>query len=220
MTLMSQNIQLKFNSKMIEGLPGIIPEGISVKDFSAVTKLNANDSENILEELIKNNIGHKENNIYFFETGDKLKIAIALLEKGFPIDEISTALDWKDFEGLTAEILSSKNFAVIKNMILTKPRMEIDVIGIRLGVAILIDCKHWKRYSHSSLSSAVNKQIERTRHYVAKTEGAIAVPVIVTLYQDKVDFIDKVPIVPIFQLSSFIDEFYGNLENMQTIETD
>ena len=94
---------------------------------------------------------------------------ILLLEKGFPIDEISVALDWKNFEGLTAEILSSKNFAVIKNMILTKPRMEIDVVGIRLGIAILIDCKHWKRYSTSSLRTVVKKQIDRTRQYVAKT---------------------------------------------------
>ncbi|RMW34128.1 MAG: hypothetical protein EA439_02550, partial [Nitrosopumilus sp.] len=140
--------------------------------------------------------------------------------KGFPIDEIAIALDWKDFEGLTAEILSSKNFAVMKNMMLTKPRMEIDVVGIRLGVAILIDCKHWKRYSMSSLSDVVKKQIERTRQYVAKTEGAIAVPVIVTLYQDKVDFIENVPIVPIFQFSSFVDEFYGNIDQMKTIEKD
>jgi hypothetical protein len=102
---------------------------------------------------------------------------------------------------------------------LTKPRMEIDVIGIRLGVAILIDCKHWKRYSISSLSTVVKKQIERTKHYVKKTPGAISVPVIVTLYQDKVDFIENVPIVPIFQFSSFIDEFYGNIDQMKTIKT-
>ncbi len=143
-----------------------------------------------------------------------------LIEKGFPLDEIAIALNWKDFEGLTAEILESKNFAVIKNLILTKPRMEIDVIGIRLGIAMLIDCKHWKRYSSSSLSEAVKKQVERTKHYIAKTPGAIAVPVIVTLYQDKIDFIDRVPIVPIFQFSSFVDEFYGNLEEMKTIEKD
>ncbi|MFQ5475534.1 MAG: hypothetical protein ACE5DT_00705 [Nitrosopumilus sp.] len=205
---------------MIVGLQGIITGGISVKDFSAVTKLNAIDSETILNEFIKNEIGTKQENSYYFDAGDKLKIAVALLAKGLPIDEISVALDWKDFEGLTAEILTSKDFAVIKNMILTKPRMEIDVIGIRLGVAILIDCKHWKRYSTSSLTTAVKKQIERTKQYVAKTQGAIAVPVIVTLYQDKVNFIEKVPIVPIFQFSSFIDEFYGNLDKMNTIETD
>lgn len=217
---MNQNIQLKIHPKMVVGLQGIIPGGISIKDFSAVTKMNLDDSEQILDELIKNNIGKKEESTYHFEDGDKLKLAISLLEKGFPIDEVSISLNWKDFEGLTAAILTSKNFAVLKNMILTKPRMEIDVIGIRLGIAILIDCKHWKRYSASSLSTAVQKQIERTKHYVAKTPGAVAVPVIVTLFQDKIDFIESVPIVPIFQFSSFIDEFYGNLDQMKTIETD
>ncbi len=102
---------------------------------------------------------------------------------------------------------------------LTKPRMEIDVIGVRLGIAILIDCKHWKRYSISSLTTVVKKQIERTIHYVAKTTGSISVPVIVTLFHDKFNFIYSGPIVPIFQFSSFIDEFYGNIDQMKTIET-
>ena len=217
---MSQNMQMRVNPGMVIGLRGIIPGGISVEDFSAVTELNSIDSKTILDEFIKNDIGSKQDDSYYFEVSDKLKIAVALLEKGFPIDEISITLDWRDFEGLTAEILSSKNFAVIKNMILTKPRMEIDVIGIRLGIAILIDCKHWKRYSTSSLTSAVKKQIERTKKYVEKTQGSIAVPVIVTLYQDKVNFIENVPIVPIFQFSSFIDEFYGNIDQMKTIGKD
>ena len=205
---------------MIIGLNGIIQGGVSVKDFSKVTQINVDDSEDILNNFINNDIGTLKDNFYYFEDGDKLKIAIILLQNGFPLDEISIALDWRDFEGLTAEILSSKNFAVIKNLMLTKPRMEIDVVGIRLGIAILIDCKHWKRYNSSSLTSAVQKQIERTKQYVAKTSGSMAVPVIVTLYQDKINFIDKVPIVPIFQFSSFIDEFYGNIDQMKTIETD
>jgi len=205
---------------MIVGLNGIIQGGVSVKDFSKVTQINLNDSEDILNNFINNGIGILKNNFYYFEDGDKLKIAIILIQNGLPIDEISIVLDWRDFEGLTAKILSSKNFAVIKNLMLTKPRMEIDVVGIRLGIAILIDCKHWKRYSRSSLTSAVQKQIERTKQYVAKTSGSMAVPVIVTLYQDKINFIDKVPIVPIFQFSSFLDEFYGNIDQIKIIETD
>jgi DNA-binding transcriptional MerR regulator len=216
---MNQNMQLKIHPKMVVGLQGIIPGGISVNDFSAVTKMSITESKLILDEIIKNNIGIKQDDSYLFENADKLKIAIALLEKGFPIDEISVVLDWRDFEGLTAEILTSKNFGVVKNLIMTKPRMEIDVVGIRLGVAILIDCKHWKRYSSSSLTTVVKKQVERTKQYVTKTPGAIAVPVIVTLYQDKINFIENVPIVPIFQFSSFIDEFYGNMDQMKTIGT-
>ena len=185
---------------MITGLNGIIQGGVSVKDFSKVTQINEDDSEDILNNFINNDIGNFKDGFYYFEDGDKLKIAIILLQNGFPLDEISTVLDWRDFEGLTAEILSSKNFAVIKNLMLTKPRMEIDVVGIRLGIAVLIDCKHWKRYNSSSLTSAVQKQIERTKHYVAKNDGSVAVPVIVTLYHDKIDFIDKVPIVPYFTI--------------------
>jgi|TARA_B110000438_G_scaffold86673_1_gene86204 DNA-binding transcriptional MerR regulator len=205
---------------MIVGLNGIIQGGVSVKDFSKVTQINEYDSEDILNNFINNGIGNLKDDFYYFEDGDKLKIAIILLQNGFPLDEISIVLDWRDFEGLTAEILSSKNFVVMKNLMLTEPRMEIDVVGIRLGISILIDCKHWKRYNSSSLTSAVQKQIERTKHYVAKNDGSVAVPVIVTLYHDKIDFIDKVPIVPILQFSSFIDEFYGNVDQMKTIETD
>jgi len=212
-------IKMKFTNKLLKALPGIIPGGISVQDFSAIIKTEDHESKNILESLFKIGIGSKQEEKYYFEKGDKLKTAINLIERGFPLDEISIDLNWKDFEGLTAEILESKNFAIIRNLILTKPRMEIDVIGIRLGVAMLIDCKHWKKYDESSLTKAVKKQIERTKRYISKTPGAIAVPVIVTLYHDKIDFIDRVPIVPIFQFSSFVDEFYGHMEEMNTIET-
>lgn len=204
---------------MLSGLNGIIPGGISVEDFTMITKTNVIDSQKILDWYVKTGIGTKQENQYYFEVGDKLKAALELIKNGAPLDEISIMLNWKDFEGLVAEILYSKNFAIIKNLILTKPRMEIDVIGIRLGIAMLIDCKHWKRYSNSTLSSAVKKQIARTKHYILKTPGAMAVPVIVTLYHDKIDFIDKVPIVPIFQFSSFVDEFYGNLDQMKSIGT-
>ena len=211
---------MKIPPKISKGLSGIIPDGISVTDFNAVTNLSMDDSETILNFVVQNNIGKKKNSTFYFESGDKLQLGLFLINRGFPIDEISINLTWRDFEGLTAEILNRNDFAVIKNMMLTKPRMEIDVVGIKLGIAILIDCKHWKQYSSSALKTAVTKQIERTKQYVAKTQGSIAVPVIVTLYKDKIDFIDGVPIVPIFQFNSFIDEFYGNLDSMKTIEKD
>ena len=139
------------------------------------------------------------------------------LSKGILVDDVAKHLDWKDFEGLAARILDDHNFATIRNLILTNPRMEIDIVGIRLGIAMLIDCKHWKKMSPSALRDIVEKQVERTKHYVAMTQGSVAAPVIVTLYQDRVSFVDKVPIVPIHQLGDFLDEFFGNLENVETI---
>ena len=149
---------------------------------------------------------------------NKLKDAISAIKSGVPIEEASRDVDWKDFEGLVAEILESKNFEVTRNFRMKKPTMEIDVVGIHLGTAVLIDCKHWKRMTNSALENIVLKQIDRVKHYVAITDEVMAAPVIVTLYQEGVKLVNKVPIVPIMQFSSFIDEFYGNLEEIRTVE--
>jgi len=149
---------------------------------------------------------------------NKLKTALSAIKSGAPIEEASRDVDWKDFEGLVAEILESKNFEVIRNFRMRKPTMEIDVVGTHLGVAVLIDCKHWKMMSNAALEKIVLRQIDRVKHYVANTDEVVAAPVIVTLYQEETKFVSKVPIVPIIQFSSFIDEFYGNLEEIRTIE--
>ena len=149
---------------------------------------------------------------------NKLKSVLSDIKSGLPIEEASRDVDWKDFEGLVAEVLESKNFEVVRNFRMKKPTMEIDVVGIRLDTAVLIDCKHWKRMSNSALEGIVQKQVERVKHYVSITDEIMAVPVIVTLYQESVKLINKVPIVPIMQFSSFIDEFYGNLDNIRIVE--
>jgi len=149
---------------------------------------------------------------------NKLKTTLLAIKTGVPIEEASRSVDWKDFEGLVAEILESKNFEVVRNYRMKKPTMEIDVVGTHLGTAVLIDCKHWKRMSNSALETIVLRQTERVKHFVAITSEVVAVPVIVTLYQEETRFINRVPIVPIMQFSSFIDEFYGNLEEIRTIE--
>ena len=149
---------------------------------------------------------------------NKLKTALSDIKSGVPIEEASRDVDWKDFEGLVAEVLESKNFEVVRNFRMKKPTMEIDVVGIRLDTAVLIDCKHWKRMSNSALEKIVLKQIERVKHYVTTTNEIMAVPVIVTLYQEATKIVNRVPIVPIMQFSSFIDEFYGNLEDIRIVK--
>ncbi len=207
------------NTKLlVQGITGVIPGGISAEDFAVVISADKSTAEKILEILTQNGIGKTIGNLTNFEDGDKLKTALLAIKNGVPIEEVSRYIDWKDFEGLVAEILYLKHFDVLRNFRMTKPTMEIDVVGVRLGVALLIDCKHWKRLSRSALQTIVVKQIERVKHYILNTKGVIAAPVIVTLNQEEISFINRVPIVSILQFSSFIDEFYGSLEEIKTIE--
>jgi len=148
----------------------------------------------------------------------KLKEAFSAITNGHPIEEVSEYLNWKDFEALVSQILLENGFQIERNVILTKPRMEIDVIGTKLNVVILIDCKHWQRMSNSALNEIVKKQVNRVKRYANEISDFMTVPVIVTLHQEQISFINKVPIVPIMQLSSFLDELYGNLDQIKTIE--
>jgi hypothetical protein len=203
---------------LVRGINGIIPGGMSIRDFSMVTRIDEETTKTLLDNFLQNGIGTYEDHQVFFDENDRLKTCLLAIRMGASVDEVSRSLDWKDFESLAAEILDVSEFETTRNLVLTKPRMQIDVVGIKSDVAILIDCKHWKRSSQSALENAVKKQIERTKRFLKTEDVKAAIPAIVTLYQEEIKFINKVPIIPIFQLSSFCEEFYGNLDDLNALE--
>ena len=213
----SNTIVILHHKLIIKGIRGIISGGISELDFSTASELDDFSAKELLHIFVQNGIGEFDENVVKFQNSDKIHASVFAITNGASIEDVSEFLSWQDFEELVSRILDENGFQVQKNLMLTKPRMEIDVVGIKLGIAILIDCKHWKKMSKSALNDIVDKQIERVKSYVKKTESTSAVPVIVTLHQEKVNFVNRVPIVPIIQLSSFLDEFYGNLDKMKSI---
>ena len=203
---------------IIRGIKAIIPGGISEHDFAIASEMDEFSAKELLQIFVQNGIGRLDESSFEFQDSDRISASVFAIRNGATIEDVSEFLSWQNFEQLVSHILDENGFDVQKNLILTKPRMEIDVVGIKLGISILIDCKHWKRMTQSALNDIVSKQIERVKSYVEKTESISAIPVIVTLHQEKVDFVKQVPIVPIMELSSFLDEFYGNLDKVKTLE--
>ena len=203
---------------VVKGIHGIIEGGVSVTDFSVICELDEINAKELLYTLVQNGIGTLNDDVVDFDIpNDRLRTALFAINLGADLEDVSEYLNWKDFESLTGVILEEKDFEVTKNLILTKPRMEIDVIGKKMDIALLIDCKHWKNMSKSELDKIVKKQIERVKHFVS-TENMSALPVIVTLHQESIQFVGNVPIVPIMKLSSFLDEFAGNLDSLKSVE--
>jgi len=204
--------------QVVKGINGILEGGVNVTDFSIVTELDEISAKELLYALVQNGIGTWNDDLVDFDIpNDRLQTALFAITIGATIEDVSEYLTWRDFESLTGLILEENDFDVTKNLILTKPRMEIDVIGKKMDIALLIDCKHWKAMSKSALDEIVKKQIERVKRYVAD-ERMSALPVIVTLHQEEIQSVDNVPIVPIMKLSSFLDEFLGNLDSLTSIE--
>ena len=207
------------NPKLVaKGINGIIEGGMSVTDFSVICELDEITAKELLYTLVQNGIGILNDDLVDFDIpNDRLQTALFAINLGADVEDVSEYLNWKDFESLTGIILEEKDFEVTKNLILAKPRMEIDVIGKKMDIALLIDCKHWKIMSKSALDEIVKKQIERVKRFVS-IENTSALPVIVTLHQETIQFVGNVPIVPIMKLSSFLDEFVGNLASLKSIE--
>ncbi len=202
----------------VKGINGIIVGGVSVTDFSVVTELDEISAKELLYTLVQNGIGTWNDDLVDFDIPhDRLQTALFAITLGATIEDVSEYLTWRDFEAITGIILEENGFDVTKNLVLTKPRMEIDVIGKKMNLALLIDCKHWKTMSKSALDEIVKKQIERVKRYVAD-EDITALPVIVTLHQEGTQLVENVPIVPIMKLPSFLDEFVGNLGSLKSIE--
>ena len=204
--------------QVVKGINGILEGGISITDFSIITELDEISAKELLYTLVQNGIGTWNDDLVDFDIpNDRLQTASFAIKFGATIEDVSEYLTWQDFESITGLILEEKDFDVTKNLFLTKPRMEIDVVGTKMDIALLIDCKHWKTMSKSVLNDIVKKQVERVKRYVAD-ENMSALPVIVTLHQEEIQFVENVPIVPIMKLSSFLDEFVGNLDSLASIE--
>jgi len=97
------------------------------------------------------------------------------------------------------------------NLNFSKPsRMQIDVVGINYEskLAIVVDCKHWKRNNLSSISSYARKQAQRTSVLLLQIRKKVscAIPIMLTLYPMDIRLVDGVPVVPIVKFNSFIKD--------------
>ncbi len=181
-------------------------------------RVPAEDLGRHITDVLSAGIGRRDGDFVVFSAGDRLRCAMLALEGGAPIDEVSECLDWRDFEGLVAEILRDRDYAVTRNLMLASPRMEIDVAGRKGDTAVLVDCKHWHR--SVPLASAVAKQVARARRYASKSPECRALPVIVTLYRQSVSYVRMVPVVSVEQFASFVDGLPGHMDEMRVIAAD
>jgi Holliday junction resolvase len=125
------------------------------------------------------------------------------------LQKVSKEVVWQNFERLAAFIFEENDFQVKTNIVKTsnKKRRQYDVIAKKKGKTFLTECKKWagNRNRLSALRTAVKQHIERSEFYRDLTNENV-IPIIVTLIEEEIRFIEGVPIVPILKLNSFINE--------------
>jgi hypothetical protein len=170
--------------------------------------------------------------------------AIKLLD--LDIRDLALIITFDGFEALIAEILKLNNYKTLNNFRFSdksslknpnsQKRYEIDVIAVQKNYMLLIDAKQWKRKdSFGAMNKAGNLQFKRVNALVnnpeviyklcrklrmrTNFEEMILIPFMVSLEQNFFKMNEnKIPLVSICQLNSFLQELFLNKNYFKTIE--
>ncbi|MDG6909937.1 MAG: restriction endonuclease [Nitrososphaerota archaeon] len=151
------------------------------------------------------------------ESASPVCLGYALLRVGARPEEVARLLSWREFEGLSAALLKASGYSVRENVVLTKPRAQLDVVATGDSMILSVDCKHYGREnSPSSLTRFALDQLRRSELFRKKFDDRRPIAsMILSMSQPEGSFVEGVAVVPIRTLRSFlatVESYIGLLE--------
>lgn len=141
--------------------------------------------------------------------------AVAAVSLGAVPETAAKYLDWKEFESFCGGLLRAAGYEVQENVVLRKPRAQIDIVASGPSLVLSIDCKHWKRaHAISTLAGFAGAQKKRSAAYRRlHREAEPIVSVILSFSEPEGRFVNGAAIVPVRTLRSFLEsvESYSGL---------
>ena len=205
-------------SLVLKAIQVISKGSYSIDEFAVAAGLGKNITEDLLGFLREYEIGMMTSEKVEFRISDKVKASVLAIQMGADPEDISKFLTWKDFELLARIILDKSGYIAEHEFRMKRPRYEIDVVGIKDSLALLIDCKHWKRCSPSALERFASMQVKRAQAFLAlQNDLKYVVPIILTLHSESIVNVKRVPVVPIIKFRAFLNEISGYLDEFRVV---
>ena len=135
-----------------------------------------------------------------------------LLRSGFSDEEISEAINWKDFERYVERYFNENGFKTRRNYRISRSRKEVDILAYRDNILFCIECKQWdKRISEGILKNIVKNHLGKCSSLLKEHDFSSykVYPLIITLRYSKQIYIENVPILPIRGLREFLQKYYS-----------
>jgi hypothetical protein len=197
-----------------------MPNHLTLDGFQELCDITSRTTtREVVEYLVNHGIGHLSNGSIMFSGKDKLDTILLAIRNGCDPERLSKKIQWKDFELFTSQLIELVGYPFERNVVLTNPRIQIDVIGFYHKIALLIDCKHWMKIHGFDIAKFSSNQIRRAEIFLDKRKDIeSAIPIIVTLYEHNCNFFDRVPIVPISKFKEFLQNFPLYLDRLYFIE--
>ena len=197
-----------------------MPNHLTLDEFQELCDITSRiTTRELVEYLVNQGIGHMSDGSVMFSGKDKLDTILLAIRNGCDPERLSKKIQWKDFELFTSQLIELVGYPFERNVVLTNPRIQIDVIGFYHKIALLIDCKHRMKIQGFDIAKFSSNQITRAEIFLDKRKDIeSAIPIIVTLYEHNCNFFDRVPIVSISKFKEFLQNFALYLDRLHLIE--
>jgi Holliday junction resolvase-like predicted endonuclease len=194
---------------------------VSAELIKKDAKLPSDIAKKLLRKLQNDGLIYLKKDVVEADGLQRLKLAMYAMQLGADVEDVSSFLQWKEFEDMAAVAFERNGYSVKANLRFKHAgrRWEIDIVACKKPIVMCVDCKHWHHGMHpSALRRIVEEQVERTSalaeslpSLVDKVECASwdkveLVPAILSLVTGRFKFYDNVPIVPILQLQDFLSQ--------------
>ena len=226
-------IQTNFLRKLLQSNS----DPVNFSELTTETGINSSEITSYLQELQRLGLVHSTKNRIFISPYQKVQLALLAIRYGLDIEDVSQALDWREFEDIAIKILTHNGFCSLKHYRFKRQnrRHEIDVLSFKNPLILAIECKHWKHsWQNAVIKRIVDKQLERgtalSQLWQSKSKlphplmlpshkHLTILPLILTLHLAPFKSYNNVPIIPIFYFQNFLSaELYIQLPNFRTYD--
>ncbi len=137
---------------------------------------------------------------------DRVAHAVEACRAGMLPEQAAEKLGWREFEVFCASLLRAGGYEVSENVVLTRPRLQIDLVARSASIALAVDCKHWsKAMGPSALGKAADAQLRRARMLRDETSSLEPIAaVILVLAEEQTRYSGGVAVVPVYAFSDFL----------------
>ncbi len=165
----------------------------------------------------------------------RLEIAVRAIRAGADMERVSQALGWLEFEEMTAYTFEANGFKVERRFRFNAEgrRWEIDVLATRRPLVVCAECKHWVNgLGNMTARKIVEIHLEKVRvlsenaaflvdkEILRDWDRAVFVPMTLSLQPARNKIYRRIPVVSVFELPSFLNEFQGQMDWLASFPVD
>lgn len=165
----------------------------------------------------------------------RLNLAVRAVRAGTDMERVSQALGWLEFEEMSAYTFEANGFKVKRRFRYPAEgrRWEIDVLATRRPLVVCAECKHWANgLGNMTARRIVETHLEKVKVLSEHAEilvekgildswdKAVFVPMALSLQPARNKIYRRIPVVSVFELPSFLDEFQGQMDWLASFPVD